>query len=147
LFTSLTVIGALVGVKSGIPVLDPIAAIVVAGFIGHACWAIFQRTSRILADEMVMETEAIREVVRAVPEVVGCEKIRSRGSADHVFVDLHLWMSPAMRLDEAHRTSHVVKDRIMERYPQVKDVVIHLEPPPRDGRHRGTKNEEQRTKN
>ena len=83
---------------------------------------------------MVMETEAIREVVRTVPEVVGCEKIRSRGWADHVFVDLHLWMSPAMRLDEAHRVSHVVKDRIMERYPQVKDVVIHLEPPPTDGR-------------
>ena len=36
-----------------------------------------------------------------------------------------------MRLDEAHRISHVVKDRIMARYPQVKDAVIHLEPPPR----------------
>jgi cation diffusion facilitator family transporter len=134
LFTSLAVIFALIGVKAGIPLLDPIAAIVVAGFIGYACWAIFQRTSRILADEMVMDTEAIREVVRSVSEVVDCEKIRSRGSSDHVFVDLHLWMNPAMRLDEAHRVSHVVKDRIMERYPQVKDVVIHLEPPPADGR-------------
>jgi len=134
LFTSLTVIAALIGVKAGIPSLDAIAAIVVAAFIGYACWEIFQRTLRILADEMVMETEAIRKVVRTVPEVVDCEKIRSRGSADHVFVDLHLWMSPTMRLDEAHRVSHVVKDRIMERYPQVKDVVIHLEPPPTDER-------------
>lgn len=134
LFTSLTVIAALIGVKAGLPLLDPIAAIVVAGFIGYACWEIFQRTSRILADEMVMDAEAIRDVVRTVPEVVDCEKIRSRGWSDHVFVDLHLWMSPAMRLDEAHRVSHEVKDRIMERYPQVKDVVIHLEPPPTDGR-------------
>lgn len=134
LFTSLTVIAALIGVKAGMPSFDPIAAIVVAAFIGYACWEIFQRTLRILADEMVMETEAIRDVVRTVSEVVDCEKIRSRGSADHVFVDLHLWMSPAMRLDEAHRVSHVVKDRIMEQYPQVKDVVIHLEPPPAHGR-------------
>ena len=134
LFTSLTVIAALIGVKAGIPALDPIAAIVVAGFIGYACWEIFHSTSRILADEIVMAPDDIREVVRTVSEVLDCEKIRSRGSADHVFLDLHLWMSPAMRLDEAHRVSHVVKDRIMERYPQVKDVVIHLEPPPRDGR-------------
>jgi divalent metal cation (Fe/Co/Zn/Cd) transporter len=39
-------------------------------------------------------------------------------------------MNPAMRLDEAHRVSHVVKDRLMSRYPQVKDAVIHIEPPP-----------------
>ena len=57
-----------------------------------------------------------------VPEVLGCHNIRSRGSSDHVFVDLHIWMNPAMRLDEAHRVSHVVKDRIMARYPQVKDA-------------------------
>ena len=134
ILTSVTVIAALVGVRSGFPLLDPIAAIVVAGFIGYACWEIFHRTSRILADEMVIATDDIRAVVRTVPEVLGCEKIRSRGSADHVFLDLHIWMSAAMRLDEAHRVSHVVKDRIMERYPQVKDVVIHLEPPPTGAR-------------
>jgi divalent metal cation (Fe/Co/Zn/Cd) transporter len=70
--------------------------------------------------------------VRGVPEVLGCHQIRSRGSVDHVFVDLHIWMDPAMRLDEAHRVSHVVKDRIIARFPQIKDAVIHIEPPPRE---------------
>jgi divalent metal cation (Fe/Co/Zn/Cd) transporter len=83
-----------------------------------------------------------------VPEVLGCHQIRSRGSADHVFVDLHVWMDPNMRLEDAHHVSHIVKDRIMARYPQVKDAIIHIEPPPRgyverplfqkDG-HEGTK--------
>jgi cation diffusion facilitator family transporter len=132
LFTSATVIAALIGVRLGFPVLDPIAALVVAVFIGHACWEIFQDTLRILADEIVIAADDIREVVHTVPEVLGCEKIRSRGASDHVFLDLHIWMDPAMRLDEAHRVSHVVKDRIMARYPQIKDAVIHLEPPPRD---------------
>jgi divalent metal cation (Fe/Co/Zn/Cd) transporter len=104
---------------------------VVAGFIGYACWEIFQDTTRILADEMVIAEHDIRTVVLTVPEVLGCHQIRSRGSADHVFLDLHIWMNPAMRLDEAHRVSHVVKDRIMSRYPQIKDAVIHIEPPPR----------------
>jgi cation diffusion facilitator family transporter len=130
LLTSATVITALVGVKLGAPVLDPAAALIVAGFIGYACWGIFGETTGILADEIVIAADDIKAVVLGIPEVVGCHHIRSRGSADHVFVDLHIWMNPAMRLDEAHRVSHVVKDRIMARYPQVKDAVIHIEPPP-----------------
>jgi len=39
-------------------------------------------------------------------------------------------MRPDMRLDEAHDLSHVVKDRLMARYPQIADAVIHIEPPP-----------------
>jgi cation diffusion facilitator family transporter len=130
LLTSTTVILALIGVRLGYPMLDAIAAIVIALFIGRACWAIFQDTTRILADEIVIAADDIRGVVEGVPEVLGCHHIRSRGSADHVFVDLHIWMKADMRLDEAHRISHVVKDRIMARYPQVKDAIIHLEPPP-----------------
>lgn len=130
LFTSLTVIVALIGVSLGVPMLDPIAAVIVAGFISYACWEIFQETTRILADQIVIAEAEIRDVVRHVPEVLGCHHIRSRGAADHVFLDLHVWLDPAMRLDEAHRISHVVKDRIMARYPQVKDAIIHIEPPP-----------------
>jgi divalent metal cation (Fe/Co/Zn/Cd) transporter len=36
-----------------------------------------------------------------------------------------------MPLGEAHHISHIVKDRLMGRYPQIADAVIHLEPPPR----------------
>jgi cation diffusion facilitator family transporter len=131
LLTSVTVIAALVGVKLGYPLLDPIAALVVAVFIAHASWNIFHETSRILADEIVIAADDIRAVVQGVPEVLGCHQIRSRGSADHVFVDLHVWMDANMRLEDAHHVSHVVKDRIMARYPQVKDAIIHIEPPPR----------------
>ena len=130
LFTSATVIAALIGVELGVPALDPAAAIFVAGFIGYACWKIFTETTGILADEIVIAADDIKAVVMDIPEVVGCHHIRSRGSADHVFVDLHIWMNPAMRLDDAHRVSHLVKDRIMARYPEVKDAVIHIEPPP-----------------
>jgi cation diffusion facilitator family transporter len=131
LLTSITVIAALVGVRYGAPTLDPVAALVVAGFIGRACWEIFRDTSRILSDQIVVAEDDIRSVVSEVPGVLGCHQIRSRGSADHVFLDLHVWMDPGMRLDAAHHLSHVVKDRIMLRYPQVKDAVIHIEPPPR----------------
>jgi len=128
--TSGAVLGALLGVWWGYPLLDPMAAILVAGFIGHACWGIAQEASRILADEAVIPEAQVRLVVQSVPGVIGCEKIRTRGAADHAFLDLHLWLPGETPLQDAHATSHVVKDRLMAKFPQLADVVIHIEPPP-----------------
>ena len=86
--TTGAVLGALLGVWWGYPLLDPMAALLVAGFIGHACWSIAQEASRILADEIVLPEAQVRAVVQSVPEVLGCEKIRTRGSADYAFLDL-----------------------------------------------------------
>lgn len=131
--TTIAVIGALLGVWAGYPVLDPLAALLVALFIGHACWEIAQQASRILGDTTVIAEQEVRTVIATVPEVLGCEKIRTRGSADHAFLDLHLWLDGHTPLMDAHSTSHVVKDLLMARFPQLADVVIHIEPPPREG--------------
>jgi len=128
--TTGAVLGALLGVWWGYPLLDPMAALLVAGFIGHACWSIAQEASRILSDEIVIAESDVRDVVQSVPGVIGCEKIRTRGSADYAFLDLHLWLDGDMPLKTAHAASHVVKDRLMARFPQLADVVIHIEPPP-----------------
>ena len=132
LLTSATVIAALVGVQFGYVWLDPAAALIVAAFIGYACWEIFTSTTGILADRIVIPEEEIRAVVSSVPEVAGCHHIRTRGSADFVFLDLHVWMDPDMPLERAHSLSHVVKDRLMARFPQIKDAIIHIEPPPKN---------------
>ena len=130
LLTSATVILALIGVQYGYGWLDPVAAVVVAAFIGYACWEIFRSTSGILADRIVIPEEEIRTVVSSVPDVVGCHNIRTRGTADFVFLDLHIWMDANMPLERAHSLSHVVKDRLMATFPQIKDAIIHIEPPP-----------------
>ena len=130
--TSLAVLAALIGSASGYPILDPLAALVIVGFIGYAGFAIAREAARILSDEIVISEEDIRRVVERVPDVLGCHHIRSRGSADHVFLDMHIWMDGTTPLTEAHAISHRVKDLLMERYPQIADAVIHIEPPPRE---------------
>jgi cation diffusion facilitator family transporter len=129
-WSSLTVIAALVGARLGLPILDPLAALVVAGFIGYATYQVARATTGILSDRIVISDADLERIVMGVPGVIGCEKIRTRGSADHVFLDLHVWMPPHMSLHDAHDLSHVVKDRLMARYPQIADAVIHIEPPP-----------------
>jgi len=129
-WTSLTVIAALAGARLGLPILDPIAALIVAGFIAYAGYQIARATARILSDRVVISESDIEREVMSVPEVVGCHQIRTRGSVDHVFLDLHVWLPPEMTLTEAHDLSHVVKDRVMSRFPQIADAIIHIEPPP-----------------
>ena len=129
-WTSFAVIVALAGARAGVPILDPIAALVVAGFIGRALVQIAATTTRILSDRVVMSEADIEGVVLSVPGVLGCHQIRTRGSADHVFLDFHVWLPPSMPLVDAHAIAHVVKDRLMAKYPQIADAVIHLEPPP-----------------
>jgi cation diffusion facilitator family transporter len=130
-WTSLTVIAALIGAKAGLPILDPIAALFVAGFIGFAALKIARATTGILSDRIVIADVDLEREVMAVPGVLGCHHIRTRGSADHVFLDLHVWLDGDMPLTRAHELSHIVKDRLMARYPQIADAIIHIEPPPK----------------
>ena len=128
--TSCAVIVSLAAVWLGYPVLDSIGGLVISVFIAHTGLEIARDTSRILSDRAVMDEEAIRKVVMSVPEVLGSHHIRTRGSPDHTFLDMHVWVRGDASLDEAHRISHVVKDRLMQAYPQIADAIIHIEPPP-----------------
>jgi cation diffusion facilitator family transporter len=136
-WTSWAVLVSLGAVALGFPSLDAIGAIVVAMFIARTGYQIGMETSGILADHVVLAEDEIRKVVMSVPEVVGCHRIRTRGSYDHTFLDLHVWFPQQTTLYEAHRLSHVVKDRLMEAFPQIADAIIHIEPPPPDGRSAG----------
>lgn len=129
-YATIGVLVSLTAVWFGFPVLDPIGGIVIAVLIARTGWEIGEGASRILSDRMVMDEGDIRDVVMRVPEVLGCHQIRTRGSHDHVFLDLHVWFAADAPLAHAHGISHVVKDRLMERYPALVDVIIHIEPPP-----------------
>lgn len=130
--TSCAVLISLAGVWAGFPVADAIGGLIVAIFIAHTGIQIAREMSAILADRAVMNEEDIRRVVMSIPDVVGCHQIRTRGSLDHTFLDLHLWCRGDNSLREAHRLSHIVKDRLIEEFPQIADAIIHIEPPPNE---------------
>ena len=128
--TFCAVLVSLAGVWAGFPAADAIGGFIVAIFIAHTGIQIAREMSGILADRVVMNEQDIHRVVMTVPEVVGCHQIRTRGSLDHTFLDLHVWFHGDTTLHEAHRLSHVVKDRVMQKFPQIADAIIHIEPPP-----------------
>jgi cation diffusion facilitator family transporter len=131
-YATIGVLVSLAGVRLGYPLFDPVGGLIIAVLIARTGFEIARDTSGILSDRVVIDEEDIRHVVMSVPGVLGCHHIRTRGPIDHVFLDLHVWFPADARLVEAHAVSHVVKDRLMERYPQIADAIIHIEPPPLD---------------
>jgi cation diffusion facilitator family transporter len=132
-WTSCAVLASLGAVKLGYPMFDAIGALVIAVFIARTGLHIGMETSGILADRVVLDEAEIRRIVMGVPDVLGCHQIRTRGTYDHTFLDLHVWFAADTALYEAHRLSHVVKDQLMEAFPQIADAIIHIEPPPATG--------------
>jgi cation diffusion facilitator family transporter len=131
-FATIGVLLSLAAVRAGYPILDPVAGVGIAILIARTSYEIALDTTGVLADRVAIDEEEIRGVVMGVGGVLGCHHIRTRGPMDHVFLDLHVWFAADAPLREAHRVSHVVKDRLMERFPQIADAIIHIEPPPTD---------------
>ena len=62
--------------------------------------------------------------------VLAVEKVLARKTGFVYWVDMHLEVPKDMTVEEAHAVSHVVKDRIREQLPTIREVSIHVEPYP-----------------
>ena len=110
-------------------VIDPIASLVVAAFILRAAAEIIRSTSDVLVDKAVVtDTELIREIAFSFPEVKDIHNIRSRGSEQELYIDMHLLVDPTMELATSHRLSHEIEREIRRRLQAGAHVMIHMEP-------------------
>lgn len=127
-YASLGVVATLVAVRLGYPVVDLVASIGIAVLIAYAGYEILKEASMVLCDRAVIEPEAVERAVLAVEGVKSCHAVRSRGRLGDVALDLHLQVEGNITLDEAHALSHAVAARLKERFPEVSDVLVHVEP-------------------
>ncbi|MEW6102046.1 MAG: cation diffusion facilitator family transporter [Candidatus Omnitrophota bacterium] len=129
IFTSLSVIIALIVIKMGYPILDPIATIVISLFIFHAGYDIVKNSSRVLCDTAaILDTKRITDIVLSIKGVKTCHKIRTRGRPDDIHIDLHAQVRPDMHIEEAHKISYAIEEALKRGIPEVTDVVVHMEP-------------------
>jgi cation diffusion facilitator family transporter len=128
ILSSLSVLISLAAVAAGYPLLDPLAGVLIAGFIGHTGVLVLKEASQSLSDRARIDAEAIRRVALTVEGVRCCDEIRTRGLARHVFMDLCIHVDPAMAIAHAHTVAHNVEDRLKETFPGVAEVVVHVEP-------------------
>lgn len=129
IYVSVGVLVTLICVKLGVsPVIDPIASLAVAGFIFFAAYEIFKGNSGVLVDKSAVDAEVIRDVVMSFGEVKDTHKIRSRGSANDLYIDLHILVDSDLNVEETHRLVHGIEDAVKTRVNKNAQVIIHLEP-------------------
>lgn len=128
IYASAAVLVSLGAARLGYPAVDALAALVLVGLILRATWVIAGQNLDTLADAARISPEQIATLVRDIPGIRGCHKVRTRGLEDDIYVDLHIQVDPGLPIEAAHQLSHRVKERILDRVPTVVDVVVHTEP-------------------
>lgn len=125
---SLGVIVSLVLVKMGFPMADPIVALLVAVAIVYTAWGVFKQAGATLSDSARISPVEIRDVVVHCAGVLGAHNIRTRGSRAEVYVDLHVQVDATRSVADGHEIAETVERCIVDEFPSVVDVLVHLEP-------------------
>jgi len=131
-YTSLGVLVglALVGI-TGQKLLDPIAALVVAGVILHAAYSLTRKAVRQLLDSPVdpqIESLIANIVHTHSGQFVEAHKLRTRRAGAEIHVDLHLVVCPDMHVSLAHDLASHIEDDIHAQVPGAT-AMIHIEGP------------------
>ncbi|HET9315295.1 MAG TPA: cation transporter dimerization domain-containing protein, partial [Vicinamibacteria bacterium] len=100
----------------------------IAAFIAVLAVRITVGSFNVLTDRAVMPPEPIEAVVRAVEGVLDCREVRTRGGPDSVYVDLVVHVDGETSLSRAHEVADRIESALLEAYPRIVDVVVHLEP-------------------
>jgi len=129
LYVTLGVVITLIALKLGAPaIIDPIASIIVAGFILKAAFEIFKGASGVLIDSSAVDSTKIKEITIKQPEVKDVHNIRSRGTEDDMHIDMHVLADPNLPLLGAHELAHNIEKAIRSELKCQADVIVHVEP-------------------
>lgn len=128
--SSLVVAAGIGGSLAGYPFLEPLAAAVVGFLILHMGIRLAWKSIRELIDTGLPEEELerLRQTIRETPGVIGLHDMRTRRMADRVLCDAHVQVDPRLTVSEGHRVSDSVYLRVRAAHPEVRDVLVHIDP-------------------
>lgn len=114
----------------GYETADDWAALFASGFILYNAYLILRPALGEVMDEHMHDDmiENIREISMTVEGVVETEKCYVRKTGMTFFVDLHIAVDAEITVKMGHDIAHEVKDRLLSEFPEIADVLIHVEP-------------------
>jgi cation diffusion facilitator family transporter len=122
---ALTSVATLIGVTGAY-----FGAGLTAFFIFYIAWKTFSSATHDLMDGQPPQ-ELIADVTATIDKVPGIEnihEIRGRRTGQYLIIDLKLDMDPYMTVKQSHKIAVEVKRLIFKRFPNVGDVMVHINP-------------------
>jgi cation diffusion facilitator family transporter len=130
LYASGAVVASFLLVRAGFAWADGVATLVLVVLISHVAWEVFRENVPILIDTAILDPAGVIEVARGMPGVRDVHRVRSRGVRHAVELDLHLQVGAEMSLPDAHALCREIEAQLRVKFPELSDVVIHIEPGP-----------------
>ncbi|MFT0533576.1 cation diffusion facilitator family transporter [Castellaniella hirudinis] len=114
---------------AGLPLADPLAALVVGLMIIRMGWKFSWQAFNDLVDRAADdETEAaIRERILGTPGVRGIHDLRTRKMGDMIWVEVDIEMDGQLTIEAGHAIAVAARERVMADLP-VLDVMTHFDP-------------------
>ncbi len=125
---SIGVIIGLVLIQFGFAIADSIMALVVMVAILVTAIDVFRAAFETLSDKARIPEDDLKAVVLAVPGVRDAHHIRTRGTSGDVYADMHVLVDPQMSVAVSHEVADRVESEVVHKFPQVKDILVHVEP-------------------
>jgi cation diffusion facilitator family transporter len=108
---------------------DDIAALFASAIIvANAVRLMIPPLRELLDQQSDTVAEEARQIASKVPGVVLVQKAFARKSGILYWIDMHVWMDGQMSVRDSHTVAHAVKDAVRAGLPNVRDVLIHIEP-------------------
>jgi len=128
--TSISTLAGVVGAYFGFGIMDPLAAGLTSLFILHVGFQTCRGAAHDLMDGNVPPNfiEKVTQLAESVERVEHVHDIRGRRSGQYMIIDLKLDMDPGMTVKESHDVAKKVKKLIFDGFPNVGDVMIHINP-------------------
>lgn len=129
----LSALGAFIGIlgaRLGVPILDPIASLVICLLIIKVSIDIFKSAVNVLLDASVDEDtqKALETEILSAPGVKQIDLLRTRLTGARYYVEVEIRCCRYLPLFASHDIAQDVHDRIEQKFDKVKHVVVHTNP-------------------
>ncbi|MGL5100014.1 MAG: cation diffusion facilitator family transporter, partial [Fusobacteriaceae bacterium] len=129
IFTSL---GAVLGIVLAIyvnPIFDLILSLPIALIIMKEGMSIIFENAHIIMDKQDKDfLQEIEEYIYRNTEIKNVHEIQMRSSGDKIFLNMDIRVPGNITVEEAHTLADVLKNSILIEFPEVKEVLIHVDP-------------------
>ena len=130
---ALSSVGSFLGIgmaRLGLPIMDPIASLLICALIIKVAFDIFQDALNKMLDTACdnVAEQRLRDFVEAQPGVQKVDLLRTRQFGNRVYVDLEIAVRRDSSLIEAHEVAEHVHEAVEKNFPNVKHVMIHVNP-------------------
>ena len=126
-------IGAFIGIgmaKLGYPIMDPIASVIICLFILKVAYEISMDAIDKMLDTSC-DSEFEEELKNYIEKQNGVNRIdllHTRLFGNKIYVDLEIAVDPYISLIDAHEIAESVHSSVEKQYPNIKHIMIHVNP-------------------